>query len=140
MTSGKGSGPLTVQPKTEAKKIFIIDVDGTICEHIRNEEGIEKMRNAKPYSDVIKLVNKWHDEGNFICFFTARTDEHDKVTRDWLAKHGVKYHHLINNKPRKLPPFTEYHFIDDAHVKATTFKGKATPFVRKKVEIEVFEE
>ena len=121
-------------------KIFIIDIDGTICEHIRNEDGIEKMRNAKPYPDVIKLVNKWYDEGNYICFFTARTSEHEAVTREWLKKHGVMYHQLICNKPRKLPPYTEYHFIDDAHVKATTFKGKITPFVRKKVEIEVFEE
>ena len=139
MTS-KASDKGQQEAKPQGKKIYIIDVDGTICEHIRNEDGIEKMRNAKPYNDVIKLVNKWYDEGNFICFFTARTDEHDAVTREWLAKHGVKYHQLINNKPRKLPPFTEYHFIDDAHVKATTFKGKATPFVRKKVEIEVFEE
>ncbi len=121
-------------------KIFIIDIDGTICEHIRNEEGIEKMRVAKAYADVIKEINKWYDEGNFICFFTARTTEHEQVTRDWLKAHGVLYHQLIMNKPRKLPPYTEYHFIDDAHVKATTFKGKITPFVRKKVEIEVFEE
>jgi uncharacterized HAD superfamily protein len=121
-------------------KIFIIDIDGTICEHISNEEGIRKMREAKPYKEVIAAINKLYDEGNFICFFTARTDAHEKVTREWLKAHGVKYHQLILNKPRKIPPYTEYHFIDDAHVKATTFKGKFTNFVKKKVEIEVFEE
>ena len=47
---------------------------------------------------------------------------------------------MILNKPRKLPPFSEYHFIDDAKVRATTFKGKFTPFVRKTVEIDAFEE
>ena len=98
------------------------------------------MRRAKAYDDVIKEINKWYDEGHYICFFTARTSEHEAVTREWLKKHGVSYHQLICNKPRKLPPYTEYHFIDDAHVKATTFKGKITLFVRKKVEIEVFEE
>ncbi len=121
-------------------KIFIIDIDGTICEHVANEAGIEKMRAARPYLEVIKQINRWYDEGNYICFFTARTDEHEAVTREWLKKHGVLYHQLILNKPRKLPPYTEYHFIDDATVRATTFKGKITPFVRKKVEIEVFEE
>jgi uncharacterized HAD superfamily protein len=121
-------------------KIFIIDVDGTICEHIRNEDGIERMRVARAYPDVIVEINKWFALGHFICFFTARTTEHEEVTREWLKKHGVLYHQLIMNKPRKLPPYVEYHFIDDAHVKATTFKGKITPFVRKKVEIEVFEE
>ena len=121
-------------------KIFIIDIDGTICEHIRNEDGIERMRVAKAYPDVIVEINKWFEFGHYICFFTARTTEHEQVTREWLKKNGVLYHQLIMNKPRKLPPCTEYHFIDDAHVKATTFKGKITPFVRKKVEIEVFEE
>ena len=39
-----------------AKKIFIIDVDGTICEDVLNEEGTERMANAKPYPDVIKQI------------------------------------------------------------------------------------
>ncbi len=121
-------------------KIFIIDIDGTVCEHIANEDGILKMKRARPYAEVIRQVNKWYEEGNYVCFFTARTDEHRKVTEDWLKKYGVRHHQLIFNKPRKIPPYTEYHFIDDVHVKATTFKGKISPFVRKKVEIEVFEE
>ena len=37
-------------------KIFIIDIDGTICEHIRNEDGIERMRIAKAWPDVIKEI------------------------------------------------------------------------------------
>ncbi len=129
-------------PEAEQKgpKIYIIDIDGTTCENIPNELGVEKMRHAKPYRDSIKMINKLYDEGNYVCFFTARTDEHREVTEEWLKKHGVKYHRLILNKPRKLPPYTGYHFIDDAHVKATTYKGKFTNFVRKNVEIDVFEE
>ena len=121
-------------------KIFIIDVDGTICENIPNEEGGERMRHAKPYRDSIEAINKLYDQGNYICFFTARTSEHEEATREWLRKYGVKYHQLISNKPRKLPPFTEYHFIDDTHVKATTYKGKFSNLVKKSVEIEVFED
>ncbi len=121
-------------------RIFLIDIDGTICENIRNEEGIEKMRTAKQFEDSIKAVNKLFDEGHFICLFTARTDAHRDVTTEWLAKNGVKYHQIIFNKPRKTSEFTEYHFIDDTHSRATTFKGKFTRFVKKKVEIEAFEE
>ena len=121
-------------------KIFIIDIDGTICENIPNELGAERMRHAKPFNDSIRAIDRLYDEGNYICFFTARTDEHEEATRDWLKKHGVRYHQLILNKPRKLPPYVEYHFIDDAHVKATTFKGKFSNFVKKSVDIEVFEE
>ena len=121
-------------------KIFIIDIDGTICENIPNELGVGKMRNAKPYNDSIRMINKLYDEGHYICFFSARTDAHRRVTEAWLKRHGVKYHGLILNKPRKLAPYTGYHFIDDAHVRATTYRGKFTHFVKKNVEIEVFEE
>ena len=122
------------------KRIFLIDIDGTICEHINNEDGLQKMLDAKPFADSISEINKLYDEGHYICFFTARKDEHKKVTHEWMEKHGVKYHQIIFNKPRKIPPFMEYHFIDDAHVRATTFRGKFTKFVKKKVEIETFDE
>lgn len=53
--------------------------------------------------------------------------------------HGVRYYQLVLNKPRKLPLFSEYPFID-AEVRATTFKGKFTLFVKKMVEIATFED
>ena len=121
-------------------KIFIIDIDGTICENIKNEEGKGRMRDAKPIPSSIEKINHLYQAGHYICFFTARRDEHERVTRAWLRKHRVKYHQLILNKPRKLPPYVEYHFVDDSKVKATTFKGKFTEFVRKRVDIEVFDD
>ena len=96
------------------------------------------MLDAKPFPDSVKMVNKLYDEGHYVCFFTARTDEHRQVTEEWLKRYGVKHHQVIFNKPRKIHPFEEYHFIDDAHVRATTFKGKFTGFVRKNVEIDTF--
>ncbi len=124
----------------EPKRIFIIDIDGTVCEQVSNEEGEERMREAEPFKDSIEMINRLYREGHYICFFTARTDRHGKVTKAWLKRHGVKHHQIIFNKPRKLDPFTEYHFIDDAKVRATTFRGKFTPFVKKTVEIEAFED
>lgn len=123
-----------------AKRIFVIDVDGTICEQVRNEEGAERMQKARPFVDSIKEINRLYDGGHYICFFTARTEEHRLVTENWLKRHGVKYHSVIFNKPRKLDPYSEYHFIDDAHVRATTFRGKFTPFVRRSAEIDAFED
>ena len=121
------------------KKIFIVDIDGTMCEDVRNEEGIEKMEEAKPFLDSIETINKLFDEGNYICFFTSRTEEHREVTENWLKKQGVKHHKIIFNKPRKTGEFTEYHWIDNVHVRATTYQGKFTDFKKKQVEIEVFE-
>jgi uncharacterized HAD superfamily protein len=123
------------------KKIFIVDIDGTICEDIKNEEGSQRMLEAAPFKGSIEAVNRWHDEGHFICFFTARTNEHRAATEQWMMKNGVKYHQIIYNKPRKISPFSEYHFIDNAPIRATKFSGKMTPkFVKQIKEIEVFED
>jgi len=43
-------------------KIFIIDIDGCICEHVDNEHP-ELMLSAKPYPDSIRKINEWYDEG-----------------------------------------------------------------------------
>ncbi len=120
------------------KKIFLIDVDGTLCEDIKNEEGSRRMARAKPFPDSIKAVNRLYKGGNYICIFTSRTDSHRRVTENWLKRHRVRYHAMLLNKPRKLGKYTSYHWIDDVHVQATTFRGSFTDFVKKKVEIEDF--
>ncbi len=122
-----------------ALKIFVIDIDGTICEQVRNEEGSARMAEAKPFLDSIRRINQLYREGHYVCFFTARTSEHAKVTEEWLKKHNVNYHQIIYNKPRKIGKYDTYHFVDDANVRATTFKGRFTPFVKKSAQVEVFE-
>ena len=119
-------------------RIFIIDIDGTICSDVPNEDGPEKMLEAEPYPDSIEKVNKLYDAGHKICFFTARTEEHRDATERWLNTHGVKYHQVIFGKPRRTDLHDEYHFIDNAHVRATTFRGQFTDFVRKMAMIDSF--
>lgn len=121
-----------------AKKIFIIDIDGTVCEDIMNEEGPDRMAKAKPYADVIKQINQWHKEGNFICFFTARTLDHKAVTEEWLKQNGAEYDQIIYGKPRRIGDYTEYHFIDNATIRATTYTGKIGNFIKRTREILVF--
>jgi hypothetical protein len=117
------------------QKNYLIDIDGTICDDIPNEEP-ERMGTCLPYPDALKIVNKWFDEGHLITFFTSRTDEHREVTEYWLKKHSFKYHALLLNKPRG----GNYHWIDNHIVKATRFKGKFTDLVVETRQIEVFEE
>lgn len=114
-------------------KNYLIDIDGTICDDIPNEEP-ERMVTCLPYPDALKIVNKWYEEGHIICFFTSRTEEHRAVTEEWLKKHNFKYHSLLMNKPRG----GNYHWIDNHIVKATRFKGKFTDLVLETREIEVF--
>lgn len=57
-----------------------------------------------------------------------------------VKKACVKYHQIIFNKPRKVDPYDEYHYIDDVHVRATTYKGKFSDFKLKQIYAEVFDD
>lgn len=116
-------------------KNYLIDIDGTICDDIPNEEP-ERMLTANVYPDALKTLNKWYDEGHVICFFTSRTEEHREYTEIWLDKHGFKYHSLLMGKPRG----GNYHWIDNHLVKATRYRGKFTDLVEKEVTIQVFDD
>ena len=116
-------------------KNYLIDIDGTICEDIPNEEP-ERMATAKVFENVADQINKWYDEGHQICFFTARAEEHREVTEKWLAANGFKWHSCLFGKPRG----GNYHWIDNHIVRATRFRTKMTEFITKSVDIEVFDD
>lgn len=116
-------------------KNYLIDIDGTICDDIPNEEP-ERMATAELYPEALVTLNKWYDEGHVITFFTSRTEDHRQVTEAWLNKHGFKYHGILFGKPRG----GNYHWIDNHIVKATRYEGKFTDLVVKNRDIEVFED
>jgi uncharacterized HAD superfamily protein len=118
----------------ENVKNYLIDIDGTICDDIPNEEP-ERMATAALYPEALVTLNKWYDEGHQICFFTSRTEDHRKVTEEWLTKNGFKYHSLLMGKPRG----GNYHWIDNHMVRATRYEGRFTDLVERNVTIEVFE-
>jgi len=119
----------------EGIKNYLIDIDGTICDDIPNEEP-ERMLTANVYPDALATLNKWYDEGHIIYFFTSRTEEHRAYTETWLKKHGFKYHGIIFGKPRG----GNYHWIDNHLVKATRYRGKFTDLIEKEVKIQVFDD
>lgn len=118
----------------EEVKNYLIDIDGTICDDIPNEEP-DRMATAEVYPDALKTLNRWYDEGHIITFFTSRLEEHRVVTESWLKQHGFKYHGLLMGKPRG----GNYHWIDNHMVRATRYSGKFTDLVEKEVTIQVFE-
>ena len=117
----------------EEVKNFLIDIDGTICEDIPNEEP-ERMETAELYPDALETLNKWYDEGHIITFFTSRTEDHREVTTKWLDKHGFKYHGLLMGKPRG----GNYHWVDNHIVRATRYVGKFTDLVETNATIQAF--
>lgn len=118
----------------EGMKNYLIDIDGTICDDIPNEEP-ERMATAELYPDALETINKWFDEGHIITFFTSRVEEHREVTEEWLNKHGFKFHGLLMGKPRG----GNYHWIDNHIVRATRYTGKFTDLVESSANIQVFE-
>lgn len=116
-------------------KNYLIDIDGTICDDIPNEEPW-RMETAAIYPDALVTLIKWYDEGHIITFFTSRTEEHREVTEKWLKKHGFKYHGLLMGKPRG----GNYHWIDNHMVRATRYNGKFTKLVEKDATIQVFQD
>ena len=119
----------------EHVKNYLIDIDGTVCDDIPNEEP-ERMATAALYPDALETVNKWFEEGHVITFFTSRLEEHRIVTEEWLKDNGFNYHGLLMGKPRG----GNYHWIDNHIVRATRYEGKFTDLIEKSVNIQVFEE
>jgi hypothetical protein len=116
-------------------KNYLIDIDGTITEDVPNEEP-ERMSTCLPYEGAVNIINTWYAQGHIITFFTSRTGEHELVTKEWLEKHGFKYHNLLLNKPRG----GNYHWIDNHTVRATRYNGVWDDLVRVEKIVEIFPE
>jgi uncharacterized HAD superfamily protein len=117
----------------EDVKNYLIDIDGTICDDIPNEEP-ERMATAKLYPDALDTLNKWYNQGHIITFFTSRLEEHRDVTEKWLNKHGFKYHGMLMEKPRG----GNYHWVDNHIVRATRYEGKFTDLIDTEAKIQAF--
>jgi hypothetical protein len=101
--------------------IFLIDIDGTICEDIKNEDS-HLYSTAKALPGAVERCNQWYKSGAQIHFFTARESKDREVTESWLTDNGFKYHGLIMDKPR-IKDGLEYIWVDNRKVRAITFKG-----------------
>lgn len=118
-------------------KIFLIDIDGTICDDIKNEES-HLYPTAKVIEGSLQQINKWVDEGHIVTFFTAREEKDRLVTLDWLDKHNFKYHGLVMGKPR-IKDGQEYVWIDNRKVRAVTYLGTWSELKEVDAKIQVFE-
>ena len=118
------------------QKLFLIDIDGTICDDIRNEDS-HLYPTANVFPRALEIINKWYDEGNVITFFTARESKDRLVTEEWLNKYGFKYHGLVMDKPR-INDHQEYVWIDNKKVRAVTYLGNWTELKEVDAKIQIF--
>lgn len=97
------------------RKAIIVDIDGTVadCEHRRHfvnpPEGQKKdwpgffraMDKDPMISHVVDIVERFQSdgvEGIAIVFCSGRPDDYMKLTKEWLAKTGLKYDRLLMRK------------------------------------------
>jgi len=75
-------------------KIYVFDLDGTLCEERKTFE--KSLANANKY--IIGKVNSLYDDDNTIIIYTARSWSEFKMTEYWLKENNVKYHILMCGK------------------------------------------
>ena len=106
------------------KKVYIFDIDGTIC---TTNEGINDYVDSEPYEDRINIVNTLYDSGNTIYFMTARGmgrhqndfskayEQFYHFTLNQLNSWNVKFHGLFFGKP------AGDFYVDDKGIKDNEF-------------------
>ena len=94
-------------PLPESSNTLSVDCDGVIAD--KTHGGDYSKSNPLKYG--IEQVNKLYDKGYTIILYTARYGDREQGNMhlqyergyrewtDWLAKHGVKYHHAFIGKP-----------------------------------------
>jgi len=85
-------------------KVYIVDIDGTICNQIKSKNGSTDYKKASPIRERIKKINDLFDKGNEIHYWTARGSvtgiNHLDLTKSQLKDWGCKYTSLrVGDKP-----------------------------------------
>lgn len=81
------------------KYTFAFDLDGVLCQHIRNNhpEDILKVKPIAKWVNVLKELKKKKHE---IVIFTRRgiLEKGRELTEQWLKKNNIPYDKLITDK------------------------------------------
>lgn len=97
---------------------ILLDIDGTVCENIKNENS-HLYPTARVIDGAVETVDALYRQGHTITFFTAREEKDRDATEEWLFRHGFKFNALIMGKPRH----GRYVWIDDLDVHGIKFNG-----------------
>ena len=101
-------------------KRYVFDLDNTLCDTKKKEDGNWDYLNAKPFQDRINTVNNLFQKGNYIIIETARGCVSKKnwyeETHNQLIGYGLKFHEL-----RTGVKFNADFFIDDKAINSNDF-------------------
>jgi hypothetical protein len=98
-------------------RTFAFDLDGVIAQLSPHDD----YARAEPYPPGIAMVNRLHDLGNRIVVYTARGSasglDWTDLTREQLARWGVRHHELRFGKPA-----ADY-YVDDRMISLATLQS-----------------
>ena len=85
-------------------KVYVVDIDGTICSQSLSKDGMPNYYLAKPFETRIKKINDLFERGNEIHYWTARGTvsgiNYTELTKKQLKEWGCKYSSLrVGDKP-----------------------------------------
>jgi len=99
---------------------YVFDLDGTLCDTKKNEEGYWDYLGAIPWQNRIDIVNDLHDGGHTVIVESARGcssgKNWDKETLNQLRNWGVRF-----DKLRTGVKFCADYFIDDRAINSEQF-------------------
>lgn len=99
---------------------YVFDLDNTLCNTKKKEDGNWDYLNSEPFEDRIKVVNDLYDKGHYIIVETARGCVSKKnwyeETYHQLVKFGLKFNEL-----RSGVKFNADFFIDDKAINSEVF-------------------
>lgn len=110
---------------------FVFDIDGTICPIKKKEE---KYEDLVPYSEIVKKIKYYHDNGAKVILFTSRNmnsysgniglinKNTAKVLLNWLEKWNIPYDEIIYGKPW---PGHKGFYVDDRSIRPNEFLNKS---------------
>jgi hypothetical protein len=100
--------------------IYVFDLDNTLCDTKKKDDGNWDYLNAKKFDNRIEVVNDLYEKGNHIIIETARGCVSKKnwyeQTYHQLINFGLKFHEL-----RAGVKFNADFFIDDKAINSNDF-------------------
>ncbi|MEG1753052.1 MAG: capsular biosynthesis protein [Christensenella sp.] len=111
---------------------FVFDIDGTLCPV---KKKTEKYEDLIPYSQMIKKLRLYKEEGAKIVLFTSRNMNSyggnlgminantAKILMQWLEKWEIPYDEIIYGKPW---PGHKGFYVDDRTVRPDEFLNYTT--------------
>ena len=93
----------------------IIDLDGVV---FKKQRVFNPNNSIELLPGAVEKVNEWFLEGDYIVFWTARSEQSREQTIRQLNNAGFRYHQLLMNKPWSK----ETYLYDDKEIVATIIK------------------